>query len=567
MQVSEHATWPNAATTPDYLATLKQIWRGQAAVEPAPATVQGEPRATAQATADERAADLVALIGKLTDADATTPDAAAAAVAAAHACGEPAWAAAARGVLACYLMQAGEEPSAIAQLVLAELEVTDARERTTDAAEAGIVPSGEAAACNNLGVAHSQLGFYELAGPHLARAAAISAATYRGEFATQALVDVYNLAEFEVRRALQLAGLDRDDEAIEAAEAALTRCEQVHRLATQHAGWESLARVAECLAIAARSIIDLDGVTEGEEAIVDALAQSDSLWGPDTEGLVLTTQARLRRLLGDAQGARASAGEVVRRASESDLAIICVAWREASLVEGSADTATARYAALTAAAMEAMRQRAVRDFQSRVDMARLERQHARAIETTARLQEALDSAAMEEARLLHAATHDSLTQLPNRALLTERLQSTFEHARTEAHYMTVAFVDVNGLKAVNDLHGHAAGDRFVCDVADLLRSVTMPRDTVARVGGDEFVVVLARPSERQCRDWIELLAEALRRDPYEVTVEHPSRASAGVCVIGPTCQLTGAEILARADLLMYEAKSARSAQPAVEVIG
>lgn len=328
-----------------------------------------------------------------------------------------------------------------------------------------------------------------------------------------------------------------------------------------------MAHLVNCLSIGARSIIEPADVCADDESALVALERSDIPRGPDTAALLSATQARVRRLLGDAEGARNSAKAVARRATDNDRAMLCVAWREAALADRTEDTATATYAAVTAQALDAMRRRAVRDFQARVELARLERQHAHALATAALLQEALDSASVEEARLLHAATHDALTQLPNRALLTERLHSALEHARAEGQHAAVAFVDVNELKVVNDREGHAAGDRLVCRVAEALRSVTGPRDTVARVGGDEFVVVLvSRRDEPGCLAWVDQLSHVLQRPDQDATAQHPAQASAGVCVVAPTSHLTDDEILFRADQRMYEAKSARSARPMVEIL-
>jgi diguanylate cyclase (GGDEF)-like protein len=91
------------------------------------------------------------------------------------------------------------------------------------------------------------------------------------------------------------------------------------------------------------------------------------------------------------------------------------------------------------------------------------------------------------AQLIHQATHDDLTALPNRAGLLGRL----EHAADEGRHGACAlfYVDLDGFKAVNDTYGHAAGDRVLVAVAERLRRAVRPGDTVARLGGDEFVVV------------------------------------------------------------------------------
>lgn len=97
-----------------------------------------------------------------------------------------------------------------------------------------------------------------------------------------------------------------------------------------------------------------------------------------------------------------------------------------------------------------------------------------------------------EAELFHRATHDPLTGLANRAMLDDRLALAVERHRRQPRpdrRLVVLFVDLDRFKAVNDAHGHAAGDEVLVAVAAALRSTFRPGDTVARVGGDEFVVV------------------------------------------------------------------------------
>ncbi|MEO3936931.1 PAS domain S-box protein [Dermatophilaceae bacterium Soc4.6] len=95
-----------------------------------------------------------------------------------------------------------------------------------------------------------------------------------------------------------------------------------------------------------------------------------------------------------------------------------------------------------------------------------------------------------EERLTKAALHDPLTGLPNRTLLTDRLELALRRSARTGTSVAILFCDLDGFKNVNDTAGHAAGDAVLRATADRLRGVLRPQDTVARVGGDEFVVIL-----------------------------------------------------------------------------
>ncbi len=94
-----------------------------------------------------------------------------------------------------------------------------------------------------------------------------------------------------------------------------------------------------------------------------------------------------------------------------------------------------------------------------------------------------------EDRMRHMATHDTLTGLPNRQLLADRIDSAISRARRDRKKIAVLFIDLDGFKAVNDTHGHEGGDAVLRTVASKLIDQTRETDTVARLGGDEFVVV------------------------------------------------------------------------------
>ncbi|WP_085583377.1 MULTISPECIES: sensor domain-containing diguanylate cyclase [unclassified Pseudomonas] len=160
--------------------------------------------------------------------------------------------------------------------------------------------------------------------------------------------------------------------------------------------------------------------------------------------------------------------------------------------------------------------------------------------------------------LQHLAHFDPLTGLPNRLVLEERLSQALEQARLTATRVALVFVDLNGFKAINDRYGHAAGDRVLITTATRLKRILRASDTVARIGGDEFVVILQGlapglnlPDEarRICQKiFVELSPP--------ITIGNDQRhigSSLGVAVF-PDHAPTMDRLLHIADLAMYEAK-------------
>lgn len=174
------------------------------------------------------------------------------------------------------------------------------------------------------------------------------------------------------------------------------------------------------------------------------------------------------------------------------------------------------------------------------------------------LRDLSDRKAME-ARLAHEATHDPLTGLPNRVLLLDRLETALAHRRRSGHELAVLFCDLDRFKVVNDSLGHALGDRVLVALSSRLRRAVSSRHTVARFGGDEFVVLLEElegPEEAMAIT-AELL-EAIGR-PIEVAGERfVVTASIGVTIPDDA---SGAEDLLRdADAAMYRAKASGRAR-------
>jgi diguanylate cyclase (GGDEF)-like protein len=161
-----------------------------------------------------------------------------------------------------------------------------------------------------------------------------------------------------------------------------------------------------------------------------------------------------------------------------------------------------------------------------------------------------------EAQLAHRALHDQLTGLPNRTLFLDRLQQALEQSEREALSIAVLFLDLNGFKAVNDSHGHAAGDRILRAAGRRLLASVRPGDTAARFGGDEFAVLSVSGSTGQVQDATEL-ASRLAADiavPFQVDANQIMlTASIGVALAHGNGRSAEA-VVADADEAMYLAK-------------
>ncbi|HYO41002.1 MAG TPA: EAL domain-containing protein [Nocardioidaceae bacterium] len=159
-----------------------------------------------------------------------------------------------------------------------------------------------------------------------------------------------------------------------------------------------------------------------------------------------------------------------------------------------------------------------------------------------------------EGQLKDQATHDALTGLPNRALLSERLSQALAVSASPGHPVTVLFLDLDSFKTVNDARGHLAGDGLLREVAKRLQGVVRSADTVARLGGDEFVIVCpdtdSAAAQRLAERVTEVIAAPVRINADVVHVT----ASIGVA-IAPPLEADAESLLRHADAAMYEAKA------------
>jgi diguanylate cyclase (GGDEF)-like protein/PAS domain S-box-containing protein len=162
-----------------------------------------------------------------------------------------------------------------------------------------------------------------------------------------------------------------------------------------------------------------------------------------------------------------------------------------------------------------------------------------------------------EKMLLHAALHDSLTNLPNRRLLRDRLATALQRAERSHKTVAVLFIDLDDFKKINDSLGHDAGDTVLVAVARNIISALRTCDTVARIGGDEFVVLCEDVmGEGDISLLVTRLLEAIRR-PVAVAGRTASlSASIGVAVPGPRHESSD-QLVRMADLAMYRAKNHR----------
>ena len=169
-----------------------------------------------------------------------------------------------------------------------------------------------------------------------------------------------------------------------------------------------------------------------------------------------------------------------------------------------------------------------------------------------------------EQALLHQATHDALTGLPNRREFVARLNAELLLPRTVRVDPVVLFCDLDGFKAVNDRFGHVAGDVLLAEVADRLRRCVRDRDVVSRFGGDEFLILCRGASPADSAELCRRISDALAHPVY--LDGEPVVIGASIGVVTGNDDVNAEELIHRADALMYTAKQQRPAMSTVPAV-
>ena len=162
---------------------------------------------------------------------------------------------------------------------------------------------------------------------------------------------------------------------------------------------------------------------------------------------------------------------------------------------------------------------------------------------------------MEHQRQLEYIAHyDALTRLPNRMLLADRMRQAIARSQRNGKTLAVLYIDLDGFKAVNDKHGHDLGDQLLVALAERLNKVLRDSDTLARIGGDEFVVLL--DELEQPEDYLQVLERLLAAAAEPCLIgEHLLRVSASIgYTLYPEDMADADQLIRHADQAMYQAK-------------
>lgn len=181
----------------------------------------------------------------------------------------------------------------------------------------------------------------------------------------------------------------------------------------------------------------------------------------------------------------------------------------------------------------------------------------------------LDALSRQEGEIRNLAFYDTLTQLPNRRLLLDRLGQVRSASKRSGRYAALMFIDLDNFKPLNDTHGHHVGDLLLMEVARRTSNCVREQDTVSRFGGDEFIVMLNEltADKESSRTQAGVVAEKIRSilaEPYLLTVMHEKKAEP--CIVEHHCtssigvvlfinhENSEDDLIKWADMAMYQAK-------------
>jgi diguanylate cyclase (GGDEF)-like protein len=161
---------------------------------------------------------------------------------------------------------------------------------------------------------------------------------------------------------------------------------------------------------------------------------------------------------------------------------------------------------------------------------------------------------MLEKQLQHKAYYDVLTGLPNRVLFSDRIQQSFAAAKRDNKRFAVMFIDLDSFKPVNDDYGHGMGDLLLKEVADRIRTTVRESDTVARIGGDEFLVLLREVKEDQETTFVAEKVRIAISQPFLIAGQSFRISSSIGIAIFPEHGDNEIELCRNADIAMYQSK-------------
>ncbi|WP_445141638.1 diguanylate cyclase domain-containing protein [Campylobacter sp.] len=167
----------------------------------------------------------------------------------------------------------------------------------------------------------------------------------------------------------------------------------------------------------------------------------------------------------------------------------------------------------------------------------------------------ISSMKAKEDKLEQIAYYDPLTKLPNRFLFSKKLKEAMQNALITDTILALVYIDIDDFKPINDLYGHGIGDQFLVEVTRNINSVIKGNDTLARVGGDEFVAIINDLSdEKQVRDMLENILRAANKDIFINYKKLRVSVSVGVSTYPQNLEIKQETLIEQADWAMYQSK-------------